>query len=824
MLDILRRCLWLFVLLACIPAARLSAAEWELKPDPVAGPPAAKIEVSPTLDMSFPQDRGGTGNDLLYPSGPSSMVLLGHGSGSNLREVWDLATMKRVGQISQRLEGNKAALSPDGKWLVMVKSGFTSSLDVWSCETGNRKQSIDLPQGSVDFVDFGPPGTVVTLMSGQERKGIDVWDIETGKLKQAMSGDIETGDKGVAISPGRNLLAAVRQHKNELLLYDLNKGKPIEVISLGKPQGSFWFDCLALQFAPDGTEVAGIFRSSADNMQLRSWNLGTGKNVVDLRVPSDLGNSAISYPSRALEWMPDGSGWLLWGKSILDRNSGWVVWNFKPVAGEIITPTRRLLDNDHLLVVAGPINKKSLKAVQIPWKQIDAATAGAKSDAPAYLKPGQGLKIAYDVAEVRFADAEKVKGTLRTLIEQAAKREGMTIDDTSSVVLNVKYREAAGALMEKSDGRMPFPRGLPRRPRFPGVPGAPPIPGFPGLPPGVPGGPDSPPPVTKGTGTAFVIHADGWLLTCAHVVGTAQTCQVSLGATKFPAKVIAKDTTHDLALLKIEAKALPTLPMADSDKVELGEEVRAIGFPLSTELGESVKATRGTIAGIIKKENRRLFQIDAALNPGNSGGPLVNEKGEVLGVSSAKFVGQDVDNIGLTVPSNDARAFLVANKVEFTTKGAEQKLDGPALVKRVTVAVALVTVGAEHQTADSGTAKSGGLRSTTISCELAIQSPESTEPVWFHKIVADPSMLRLEGEATEANAREAVFKNFSPSLSGITLPYYISKDKTPIIVPGTTDLNVLLGGAAPAAPAEAPPAERVKPQGNTTAKPTQRGK
>lgn len=197
---------------------------------------------------------------------------------------------------------------------------------------------------------------------------------------------------------------------------------------------------------------------------------------------------------------------------------------------------------------------------------------------------------------------------------------------------------------------------------------------------------------TRATGTAFVVHPDGYLLTCHHVTDGALTIEVAIGGESYPASLIVDDAEHDLALIRIEANSLPVLPLADSLMVEQGEDVRAIGFPLSSILGENIKATRGTIAGINQEEGKTVFQIDAAVNPGNSGGPLVNEQGEVVGVIFAKLVDNVATSVGFATPINDAKTMLSSQSVSFTPGNSKERLAGPALIKRVAAATALVTV------------------------------------------------------------------------------------------------------------------------------------
>jgi S1-C subfamily serine protease/HEAT repeat protein len=200
-----------------------------------------------------------------------------------------------------------------------------------------------------------------------------------------------------------------------------------------------------------------------------------------------------------------------------------------------------------------------------------------------------------------------------------------------------------------------------------------------------------------GTGTGFVVSPNGYLVTCAHVVQGASKVDVQIGNDKYIGKVVATVGVDDLAIVKIEAENLPALSIADSSSVQLGEEIRAIGFPLTDVLGEGLKATRGTIAGIIQKRNGTRFQIDAAINPGNSGGPVVNQRGQVIGVASSKLVGLQISRLGFCIPSERVSALLKKEKVKETAANGGKVLSGPQLVSAVAPSIALlkVTIGSQ---------------------------------------------------------------------------------------------------------------------------------
>jgi serine protease Do len=151
------------------------------------------------------------------------------------------------------------------------------------------------------------------------------------------------------------------------------------------------------------------------------------------------------------------------------------------------------------------------------------------------------------------------------------------------------------------------------------------------------------PRVERGSGSGFIVAADGYILTNNHVVEGADRVKVKLlDGRIFPARVIGTDPSTDVAVIKIDVSGLTPMPFGNSDDVRVGEMVLAIGNPLGDNLTFTVTS------GIISAKGRRLqglqqtdrsisdfIQTDAAINPGNSGGPLVNTRGEVIGINSA---------------------------------------------------------------------------------------------------------------------------------------------------------------------------------------------
>ncbi|MGE5239974.1 MAG: DegQ family serine endoprotease [Chloroflexota bacterium] len=162
-------------------------------------------------------------------------------------------------------------------------------------------------------------------------------------------------------------------------------------------------------------------------------------------------------------------------------------------------------------------------------------------------------------------------------------------------------------------------------------------------------------------GSGVIASADGYILTNNHVIEGAEDILVKLADNReFKGKVIGTDPRTDIAVIKIEASDLPTVPWADSDKLHVGQVVLAIGNPY----GLNQTITMGIISALGRSglgitDYEDFIQTDAAINPGNSGGALVNTKGELIGINTAIFsTSGGYQGIGLAIPSNMVRSVI----------------------------------------------------------------------------------------------------------------------------------------------------------------------
>ena len=206
------------------------------------------------------------------------------------------------------------------------------------------------------------------------------------------------------------------------------------------------------------------------------------------------------------------------------------------------------------------------------------------------------------------------------------------VERASPAVVNIRTTEKV--VVQQAQGGIP---GMPEDQaeffrRFFGVP----IPGIPNGPKQAQPNPGKPQEADRGVGSGFIIESNGLILTNAHVVEGATTIYVTLtDKREFKAKLLGMDKRTDVAVVKIDTRDLPKLPLGDSSRVRVGEWVLAIGSPFGLE--------NTVTAGIVSAKSRDtgdylpFIQTDVAVNPGNSGGPLLNTAGHVIGINSQIF-------------------------------------------------------------------------------------------------------------------------------------------------------------------------------------------
>lgn len=275
-----------------------------------------------------------------------------------------------------------------------------------------------------------------------------------------------------------------------------------------------------------------------------------------------------------------------------------------------------------------------------------------------------------------------------------------------------------------------------------------------------------PMPVEKPSGSGVIVHQDGYVLTAHHVVSNAKRIiVVTPGEFRAPAVLVSADPEHDLALLKVETVGLTEAPLGYAGSVRLDQDVIAVGFQFGLK---EITVTRGHVAAVRTKGVQRVFQVDAAVNPGNSGGPVFNRRGEVIGILITKFAhpsGVVPEGMAFAVPISYATP-LLANIPDFDfmmvgrgtyPKASRQNKVVIADLTRTTVRIETVRVS-ESAAAVPPASSAGGASKEhqPLLPSRARQSPVTEQiPVVTDEAIAKTNaQLRAEQEEEEKKLRE----------------------------------------------------------------------
>lgn len=192
-----------------------------------------------------------------------------------------------------------------------------------------------------------------------------------------------------------------------------------------------------------------------------------------------------------------------------------------------------------------------------------------------------------------------------------------------------------------------------------------------------------------GSGTGFFISRAGYLITNHHVIEGCERVGLSRRGFRSVANIVSADSVNDLALLKSPEKISSIAYFRSGKGIRIGDEIVTIGFPLGNVLGSGVKATTGNVSGLTGLSNDiTTMQITAPIQPGNSGGPLIDKSGNVVGIVSsklneimvAKAIGSISQNVNFAIKSSTVQIFLDTNEADYQTKQSTNRLDTADIV------------------------------------------------------------------------------------------------------------------------------------------------
>jgi S1-C subfamily serine protease len=214
-------------------------------------------------------------------------------------------------------------------------------------------------------------------------------------------------------------------------------------------------------------------------------------------------------------------------------------------------------------------------------------------------------------------------------------------------------------------------------------------------------GKSAPRPAGKSSGTAFAVGPEGVLLTNEHVAGHCTEISVRrFDGTTYPASLLAADRSNDLALIKIGAPTPEHAQWRGGSEIRQGDNIVAVGFPLHHLLSAGTTLTTGTVSALAGMDNdSRKLQVSAPIQPGNSGGPLLDQSGNVVGIVSSTLStvaqaasnGVIPENINFAIKASVARAFMDANGVTYRFAPSDRELSNAEIGDRARKFTSFVT-------------------------------------------------------------------------------------------------------------------------------------
>lgn len=367
------------------PAASAASASWRVPVDP---PAFADGPYPPNLELSIPVPDH-YGDPVLYPTTASPFVLLGDNSNDRQRrEVFDLRSGASVGRVA----GNKGstlhdpmALSPDGRFLAARDiSEKPYAVTIWSlADGGPALQTIPLAEEDqvINLLDFlGPDELLLVKVSGGKAL---VYNVQTGKPVRQFELPKLWPEDSYALSPGRKFMTLVDSHADPtaLKVFDVTTGRLVGTQALPS-EGTYDPNAKGVAFSDDGKALSVLFELKG-NMHLMSWDVATGALESHHRAEGrdGFGDEKTYKAARNLQWLPDGTGWLVYDQAIVERSSGQRVWTvpFDERKQGLEEAPRKVLNAGRIAALVKQKDAKYLRSLPLPTDKIGAALAAARS-------------------------------------------------------------------------------------------------------------------------------------------------------------------------------------------------------------------------------------------------------------------------------------------------------------------------------------------------------------------------------------------------------------------------------------------------------------
>jgi S1-C subfamily serine protease len=278
----------------------------------------------------------------------------------------------------------------------------------------------------------------------------------------------------------------------------------------------------------------------------------------------------------------------------------------------------------------------------------------------------------YPESQWCYATALKSIGDNATPHLTLAKKDGLdSVKYNNVTTKDAKVFGSTQSALENAKGQCEFFPNIPPIEEKSGVENMPPADSY----------PSNPPSSGGKSGTGFYVNKNGFVVTNNHVISGCSSVWIKDNDRDIPGVVVKSNKVLDIAVIKASIKNKTFAKFAND--IRTGEDVMALGFPLGNELGDDIKATKGNISAVSgMKGDKDYLQFTAPIQAGNSGGPLLNEGGFVVGINTAKLVGEKYQNINFAINGNSAQRFLGKHSIDFEYGAYEESLKSADLAEK----------------------------------------------------------------------------------------------------------------------------------------------
>ena len=443
-------------------ATNSTAGGFPLDPDPV----SISWDKPPKIKLA-------AGSDFDYPlAGTSVFAVRDLIGGAYTSTSWNLATGKSIGQIKGLpISVGERSISPDGQ-ILAVLDGPRKNVQIWSFAAGKMTLTIPVEQGPAMVNDMAclSSGRVLTYTLTQNGtsfvKQWKLFDTTTGQVLKTQSHEELVDLHSLTVSFGGKYFASS----------ELNKGTTIYRTETLEPAAK-----LPMPALPYATPSGAAFNAAGDQLSVvwtdsKTTLISTTKladgSVSEISIPGHLNLSPITgqtYTGPAIEWLPDGTGWLLFGRTIVDAASQQRIWT---IDTDGLNGTRhRVLLPEGQLVYTGGANLETMKITDpglkvIKWPKAEAAKsiAALAAAGDAKLKPGSVVGLKVEIGKLKYGTPEETRSKLEDAFRERLTADGMESTGDPDAVLSVSYSEADGKEMFSQGRRLP---GLPAPPTPP---------------------------------------------------------------------------------------------------------------------------------------------------------------------------------------------------------------------------------------------------------------------------------------------------------------------------------------------------------------------